>query len=59
LDPKHGRLQDGVDLTQANARAAASASGLAQRYPASNEFKSATVEPYYSLGAAAARSLAG
>ena len=48
----HGRLQDGVDLTQANARAAVLASGLAQRYPASNEFKSATVEPYYSLGAA-------
>jgi len=47
----HGRLQDGVDLTQANARAVALASGLAQRYPASNEFKSAIIEPYYSLGA--------
>ena len=28
------------------------AAGLAQRYPASNEFKGATVEPYSSMGAA-------
>ncbi len=48
----HGRLDPGVDITRANALVSATASGLAQRYPASNEFKSATVEPYASLGAA-------
>ena len=48
----HGRLDPGVDITQANALVSATVSGLAQRYPASNEFKAATVEPYYSLGAA-------
>jgi predicted permease len=41
-----------VDITRANALVSATATGLAQRYPASNEFKSATVEPYASLGAA-------
>ena len=48
----HGRLDPGVDITQANALVSATVSGLAQRYPASNEFKAATVEPYSSLGAA-------
>ena len=48
----HGRLDPGVDITRANALVSATATGLAQRYPASNEFKSATVEPYASLGAA-------
>ena len=43
----HGRLDPGVDITQANALVSATVSGLAQRYPASNEFKAATVEPYY------------
>ena len=42
----HGRLDPGVDITQANALVSATVAGLAQRYPASNEFKSATVEPY-------------
>jgi predicted permease len=49
----HGRLDPGVDITQATARVAGTVSGLAQRYPASNGFKAATVEPYYSPGAAA------
>ena len=46
----HGRLDPGVDITRANALVSATVSGLAQRYPASNEFKAATVEPYYSHG---------
>ena len=48
----HGRLNPGVTITQANALVSATVSGLAQRYPASNEFKAATVEPYTSMGAA-------
>jgi putative ABC transport system permease protein len=48
----HGRLDPAVDMTQANALVSAVVSNLAQRYPASNEFKAATVEPYVSLGAA-------
>ena len=48
----HGRLDPGVDLTRANALVSAAVSGLARRYPASNEFKGATVEPYSSMGAA-------
>ena len=48
----HGRLEPGVDIRQANALVAATVAGLAQRYPASNEFKGATVEPYASMGAA-------
>ena len=47
-----GRLDPGVDIKQANALIAAAAAGWAQRYPASNEFKTATVEPYASMGAA-------
>jgi predicted permease len=48
----HGRLKDGVDFTRANALVSATVAGLAQRYPQTNEYKSATVEPYASLGAA-------
>ena len=48
----HGRLDPGVDMTRANGLVSATVSGLAQRYPASNEFKAATVEPYASMGAA-------
>jgi predicted permease len=48
----HGRLNPGVNITRANALVSATVTGLAQRYPASNEFKAATVEPYISLGAA-------
>jgi predicted permease len=46
----HGRLAEGVDLKRANALVSATVTGLARQYPASNEFKAATVEPYYSLG---------
>ena len=48
----HGRLDPGVNITRANALVSATVAGLAQQYPASNEFKAATVEPYYSQGAA-------
>jgi predicted permease len=48
----HGRLAPGVDMTRAKAMVSATVAGLARRYPASNEFKAATVEPYYSHGAA-------
>jgi predicted permease len=49
----HGRLEPGVDITRANAMVSATVAGLARGYPASNEFKAATLEPYYSHGAAA------
>ena len=48
----HGRLNAGVDMTRANGLVSAAVAGLAQRYPATNQHKSATVEPYASLGAA-------
>ena len=48
----HGQLDAGVDITRANGLVSATVTGLARRYPASNEFKAATVEPYISLGAA-------
>lgn len=48
----HGRLLPGVDLAQANTRVAATMAALARQYPASNEFKAASAEPYYSQGAA-------
>jgi hypothetical protein len=48
----HGRLNAGVDFTRANALVSATVAGLAQRYPQTNQYKSATVEPYASLGAA-------
>jgi predicted permease len=48
----HGRLNAGVDLARANALVVSTVAGLAQQYPQTNEFKSATVEPYASLGAA-------
>jgi predicted permease len=48
----HGRLGPGVDMTRANGLVSGVVAGLATRYPASNEFKAATVEPYFSHGAA-------
>ncbi len=48
----HGRLNAGVELSRAHALTAAMVTGLAQRYPATNQFKAATVEPYSSMGAA-------
>ena len=49
-----GRLQPGVSISQANALVTATAAGIAKQYPASNEFKAATVEWYASMGAAGA-----
>ncbi len=51
----HGRLAPDTSRTQATARVAALMSGLAQRYAPTNQFKSASVEPYYSMGALANR----
>lgn len=48
----HGRLAPGVSLAQAQGRTASAAETLARQYPATNQFKAATVEPYASLGAA-------
>jgi predicted permease len=48
----HGRLRPGVDIRRANALVSTMVSGLSKQFPASNEFKGATVEPYYSNGAA-------
>ena len=48
----YGRLKPGVDIERANALVTAAAAGLAERYPRTNEFKSATVQPYASMGAA-------
>ena len=48
----HGRLDPGVNITLANTRVSTTAAGLAERFPDSNEFKGAAVEPYLSLGAA-------
>jgi len=48
----HGRLGAGVDIRRANALVAATVAGLARQFPASNEFKAATVEPHFSVGAA-------
>jgi putative ABC transport system permease protein len=50
----YGRLNPGVDIERANALVTTTAAGLAQRHPATNEFKSAIVEPYESMGAAGA-----
>ncbi len=47
----HGRLRPGVSIEQAQAAASLTTSRLAERYPASNEFKSAGVEPYTVNGA--------
>lgn len=48
----HGRLSPGVDLPRANAIVAAIMSRVSRQYPATNEFKAASVEPYFSQGAA-------
>jgi predicted permease len=46
-----GRLSPGVGIGQANSSVSAIVSGLAERYPATNQFKAASVEPYWSRGA--------
>jgi predicted permease len=48
----HGRLHAGVDMTRARALVSTAMATIAKQYPATNQFKSATVEPYASLGAA-------
>lgn len=48
----HGRLKDGVDIRQANSLVSSLVARLSEQYPASNQFKGATVEPYASMGAA-------
>jgi hypothetical protein len=48
-----GRLSPSTSIAQANSTVSAIVSGLAMRYPASNEFKSSAVEPYYVRGARA------
>lgn len=48
----HGRLDAGVPLARANALVSTIMASLAERHPPTNEFKSATVEPYTSMGAA-------
>jgi putative ABC transport system permease protein len=48
----HGRVHDGVDIQQANALVSTAVARLAELYPAPNQFKGATVEPYESMGAA-------
>jgi predicted permease len=47
----YGRLAPGVDIERARAEVSSTMSRLAQRYPASNEFKAGAVEPYFSTGA--------
>jgi putative ABC transport system permease protein len=48
----HGRLHPGATLKQANGLVSSAVSTLASRYPDTNQFRAATVEPYASLGAA-------
>lgn len=48
----HGRLAPGVDIPRAATAVAATMTALSKEYPATNEFKAASVEPYFSHGAA-------
>ena len=48
----HGRLFGGVRLSEARGRLSLVVSALASRYPSTHQYKSATVEPFASLGAA-------
>jgi putative ABC transport system permease protein len=50
----YARLKPGVDINRATALVTAAAAGLAERYATTNGFKSATVQPYASMGAAGA-----
>ena len=50
----HARLKAGVDIASADALVATIAARLSREYPATNQYKSATVEPYVSMGAAGA-----
>lgn len=53
----HGRLAPGIDIARANAIVSATMAGLSRQYPATNEFKAAAVEPYFSQGAANRRQM--
>ena len=53
----HGRLAPDVDITRANAIVSTTMTGLSKQYPATNEFKAASVEPYFSQGAANRRQM--
>jgi predicted permease len=53
----HGRLAPGVEIMRANEIVAATMAGLSRQYPATNEFKAAAVEPYFSQGAANRRQM--
>lgn len=48
----HGHLNEGVDMTRANGLVSAAMAGLAKEFPSTNAYKSGTVEPYSSIGAA-------
>ena len=48
-----GRLSPGTSLAHADAAVASLMAGLAKQYPASNQFKSGSVEPYFPMGALA------
>jgi predicted permease len=47
----HGRLSPAATIPQANAAVAAVMSRLGQQYPATNQYKAASVEPYFAAGA--------
>jgi len=46
----HGRLSPSVGLEQASAAVSAITTRLATQFPATNEFKAGTVEPYHPIG---------
>lgn len=48
----NGRLALGVSLAEANGSVSSAVASLARQYPATNQFKAATVAPYAPLGAA-------
>jgi predicted permease len=48
----HGRLSPGESLERANAAVGSLMSGLAEQYPDTNKFESASVENYHPMGAA-------
>ena len=47
-----GRLSPGTSLVQANAAVSSIMAGIATQFPGTNEFKQASVEPYFAMGAA-------